>query len=156
MLHIVLVQPNIPQNTGNIGRLCAATNTRLHLIEPLGFQINDTQLKRAGLDYWPLLDYRRYPGWANFLEQNPGARMWFLSTHAKRPYFEAELKDEDYLVLGNEQTGLDASFHQNYAANLLVIPMDNPGVRSLNLANAAATILFEARRQLFVAPTLSS
>lgn len=148
MLHIVLVAPSIPQNTGNIGRLCAATNSRLHLVEPLGFEISDSKLKRAGLDYWPLLDWRRYPNWDDFLSTNPGARMWFFTTRATLAHYKASFQDEDYLVLGNEQTGLSEWFHQTYQESLLTIPFDNPGVRSMNVGNAAAVALFEARRQL--------
>ncbi len=148
MLHIVLVAPSIPQNTGNIGRLCAATNSRLHLVEPLGFEISDSKLKRAGLDYWPLLDWRRYPNWDDFLSANPGARMWFFTTRATVAHYTANFQDEDYLVLGNEQTGLAEWFHQTYQESLLTIPFDNPGVRSMNVGNAAAVALFEARRQL--------
>lgn len=148
MLHVVLVEPSIPQNTGNIGRLCAATKSRLHLVEPLGFEISDRKLKRAGLDYWPLLDWCRYTGWEEFVERNPKARMWLFSTRTERPYTEARYRDGDYLVFGNEQTGLNEWFHKTYEERLLTIPLDNPAVRSMNIGNAAAVALFEARRQL--------
>lgn len=149
-LRIVLVHPAIPQNTGNIARLTAATGAELHLIEPLGFQIDEKQVRRAGLDYWPEVDLRTHSDWESFLTttEEPGRRLWFFSTKANRSYFQESFADGDYLVFGSETAGLDPSFHKRYQEQLLRIPMSNPKVRSLNLANATAAVLFEARRQL--------
>ncbi len=149
-LRIVLVHPAIPQNTGNIARLTAATGAELHLIEPLGFQIDEKQVRRAGLDYWPEVDLRTHSDWESFLTttEEPGRRLWFFSTKANRSYFQESFADGDYLVFGSETAGLDPSFHKRYPEQLLRIPMSNPKVRSLNLANATAAVLFEARRQL--------
>jgi len=146
-LHIVLVEPEIPQNTGNISRTCAATGSVLHLVGPLGFTIDDRKLKRAGLDYWHLLDIRHYDSLEVFLEQNAGARMHFLSTKAARGYAEAEYRDGDYLVFGKETRGLpEALLHAHYEDSVR-IPMI-ADARSLNLSNAVAIVCYEALRQL--------
>lgn len=146
-LHIVLVEPEIPQNTGNISRTCAATGSVLHLVGPLGFTIDDKKLKRAGLDYWHLLDIRHYDSLEDFLEKNVGARMHFLSTKAARSYTEAEYRDGDYLVFGKETRGLpEKLLHEHYDMSVR-IPMISQA-RSLNLSNAVAIVCYEALRQL--------
>lgn len=147
MFHIVLVEPLIPQNTGNIARLCAATGSRLHLIEPLGFEVSDSRAKRAGLDYWPYVDWEVHSSWEAFLAAEP-RRCWFTSSHATRPYYEADFQDGDALVFGNESTGLGNEFRERYSDCFLLLPMDNPKVRSLNLGNTATALLYEARRQV--------
>ena len=146
--HVVLVAPEIPQNTGNIGRLCVNANAILHLIEPLGFQIDDTHLRRAGLDYWPFLEWHRYPSWQAFLQQNPGARLHFLTAHAKRNFFhDYQAQLGDYLVFGNEQHGLPQALHERYPDSLYLLPMPGPHARCHNLANAVSIALYEALRQ---------
>ena len=149
-LHIVLVEPLIPQNTGTIARLTAATYTKLHLIEPLGFELSDKYLKRAGLDYWPEVDLTVYSSWGEFLEKTGfrPERLWFLSKFGKKGFQSVQYALGDALVFGNETSGLAEHFHQTYGERLLRIPMENPNVRSLNLSNAASIVLYEARRQL--------
>ena len=146
MFNIVLVEPEIPPNTGNVGRLCLATGSTLHLVEPFGFRIDDKQLKRAGLDYWDEVQLRT---WKSFDElqraQHPDARYFFLTTKAKRPYFEIKFQPDDFLVFGRETKGLPESLLAANSANGLTIPMQ--GTRSLNLATAVAIVLFEAVRQ---------
>lgn len=153
-LNIVLVNPEIPQNTGNIARSCAATGTVLHLIEPLGFSLADKYLKRAGLDYWHLMTYHVYKDMADFLARNPGARMHFASTKAPRSYHEAEYRDGDYLVFGCETRGLPENLLEKAYDRCVRIPM-RPEARSLNLSNSVAIVLYEALRQLDF-PGLSS
>ncbi len=145
-LNIVLMNPEIPQNTGNIARTCAATGAMLHLIEPLGFSLADKYLKRAGLDYWSLMTYRRYPDFAAFLEANPGARLHFASTKAPRSYHEAEYRDGDFLVFGCETRGLPENLLARVYDRCISIPMRTEA-RSLNLSNAVAVVLYEALRQ---------
>ncbi len=149
---IVLVEPLIPQNTGSTARLTAATNTVLHLIEPLGFEISDKYLKRAGLDYWPFVRLHVHKDWAAFLHFTGCRReqLWFFTTKSERSYTSVDLGDEPYLVFGNESTGLSSSFHDEYGDRRVRIPMENPGVRSLNVSNAASIALYEARRQIEV------
>jgi tRNA (cytidine/uridine-2'-O-)-methyltransferase len=149
-LHIVLVEPLIPQNTGTIARLTAATRTRLHLIEPLGFELSDRYLKRAGLDYWSEVDLNVYKNWEVFLGETnlPRTALWFFTKFAAQSYHRAAFSAGDALVFGNEEVGLRDIFHKTYPDRLLKIPMDNPKVRSLNLSNAASIALYEARRQL--------
>ena len=145
-MNIVLVNPEIPQNTGNIARTCAATGAMLHLVEPLGFSLSDKYLKRAGLDYWHLMRYRTYPGLEAFLEANPGARMHFATTKAPRDYCGAVYADGDFLVFGRETKGLDEELlAQNYD-KCIRIPMRSDA-RSLNLSNSVAIVLYEALRQ---------
>ena len=145
MFHIVLVEPEIPQNTGNISRTCAVTGCVLHLVEPLGFSIDDRPLKRAGLDYWHLLDVRLYPGIEAFFGQNPG-RYHYLTKKAPRAYTEASFRDGDYLIFGKETKGLPESLLQRNPERCLRIPM-REGARSLNLSNAVAVTVYEALRQ---------
>jgi len=147
-LQIVLVEPEIPPNTGAIARVCAATNTALHLVEPLGFRLDDRALKRAGMDYWQQVTWRTWPNWVALHAANPGARFYFLTTKTARPYTEARFEPGDFLVFGRETKGLPESLLRKNAGACLTIPMSNPRVRSLNLATAAAIVLFEALRQM--------
>lgn len=147
-LHIVLVEPEIPPNTGAIARLCAATNTVLHLVEPLGFRLDDKALKRAGMDYWQHVEWRTWPDWAAFRAANAGVRLHFLTTKTTRVYTDARFGPDDFLVFGRETKGLPESLLAANAEACLTIPMPNPAVRSLNLATAAAIVLFEALRQV--------
>jgi len=146
MLNIVLVEPEIPQNTGNIARTCVVTGSCLHLIRPLGFSVSDKQLKRAGLDYWKDLLVHEYDGFEAFTGMHPSARLWFMSTHAQRLYTEAQYESGDFLIFGKESAGLGAILLQRYAERILRIPMRNEQ-RSLNLANSVAIVLYEALRQ---------
>jgi tRNA (cytidine/uridine-2'-O-)-methyltransferase len=147
-MHIVLVEPEIPPNTGNIARLCAATKTTLHLIEPLGFKLDDAQLKRAGMDYWRHVTWHRWESWVKFLAQAPPtATIWFVESGGPKPYAEARFGPNDYLVFGRETAGLPKEWLEKNRENWLRIPMFNEKSRSLNLSNCAALVLFEALRQ---------
>lgn len=144
--HIVLVEPEIPQNTGNIGRLAAATQSRLHLIGRLGFRIDEHAVRRAGLDYWHLVDLHQHVNLDHFRHQHPGARLRLFSAVAEKSYLEADLMPGDALVFGRESTGLDADLLDRYPEDTFGIPTLGP-VRSLNLANAVSIVLFEALRR---------
>ena len=147
-MNIVLVEPEIPPNTGNIARLCAATKTKLHLIEPFGFKLDDAQLKRAGMDYWWQVEWRRWKCWTEFQEQlSPTARLWFIESNGARHYAEVQYATDDYLVFGRETAGLPKSLLERWPEQWLRIPMFNSESRSLNLSNCAALVLFEALRQ---------
>ena len=145
-MNIVLVEPEIPQNTGNIARTCAATGAYLHLIKPLGFSLEDKYLKRAGLDYWNLMQYTIYENWQDFTDKNPDARMFFATTKAPRDYTSASYEENDYLVFGKETKGLDESLLAENYAKCIRIPMREEA-RSLNLSNSVAVVLYEALRQ---------
>jgi tRNA (cytidine/uridine-2'-O-)-methyltransferase len=147
-MHIVLVEPEIPPNTGNVARLCAATKTTLHLIEPFGFRLDDAQLKRAGMDYWQHVEWRRWKNWTAF-EQSLAAssRLWFVESDGPRLYTEAKFAAHDYLVFGRETAGLPRQLLEQNRDHWLRIPMFNPDARSLNLSNCVALILFEGLRQ---------
>jgi tRNA (cytidine/uridine-2'-O-)-methyltransferase len=147
-LKIVLVEPEIPPNTGAIARLCAATHTSLHLIEPFGFRLDDRTLKRAGMDYWQHVAWKTWPDWKTFCEAHPRERFHFFTTKATRPYTQVQFRENDFLVFGRETKGLPDSLLQENREACCTIPMPNPAVRSLNLATAAAIALFEALRQL--------
>ena len=147
-MNVVLFQPEIPPNTGSVARLCAATRTRLHLIEPLGFEIDDRRLKRAGLDYWPQVDLRVHGSWEEFTGRHAGARLLYFSKKAAKPYVSAEFRDDDFLVFGPETRGLPESLLDANEARCYVIPMMSPAVRSLNLASAVSIVLYEGLRQL--------
>ncbi len=147
MLNIVLVEPEIPQNCGNIARTCAATGTRLHLIRPLGFDISEKAVRRAGLDYWKDVEVFDYENLADFFSKNQVEQMWFLSTKAPRSYTEAEFADGCYLFFGKETRGLPEELLAAHYDECIRIPM-LPDIRSLNLSNAAAITLYEALRQL--------
>jgi tRNA (cytidine/uridine-2'-O-)-methyltransferase len=147
-MNIVLVEPEIPPNTGNVARLCAATKTVLHLIEPFGFKLDDKQLKRAGMDYWRHVEWHRWPGWTAFREKLPAAvRLWFIESGGTRLYTEASFAPGDYLVFGRETAGLPGKLLAENPGHWLRIPMFNAESRSLNLSNCAALVLFEALRQ---------
>jgi tRNA (cytidine/uridine-2'-O-)-methyltransferase len=147
-MNIVLVEPEIPPNTGNVARLCAATRTTLHLIEPLGFKIDDRQLKRAGMDYWEQVTWHRWASWTEFHSKLPaGARLWFVESDGPKHYAEVSYGPEDYLVFGRETAGLPKALIEQYREQWLRIPMFNPQSRSLNLSNCVALVLFEALRQ---------
>lgn len=145
-MHIVLHQPEIPGNTGNIGRTCAATGTPLHLIEPLGFRLDEKSIRRAGMDYWRELDVRRYMNYAEFLEKNPGAKIWMATTKARKSYTEVKYAPEDYIMFGRESAGIPEEILVENEENCIRIPM-LCAIRSLNLSNSAAVILYEALRQ---------
>lgn len=145
-INIVLVEPQIPQNTGNIARTCAATAARLHLVEPMGFKIDDAKLKRAGLDYWHLLDITYYKDLDDFFSKNEG-RFFYFSTKSKKTYCEVEYKDGDYLVFGKETAGLPESLLKDNYDNCVRMPM-REGARSLNLSNTVAIGVYEALRQI--------
>ncbi len=147
MLNIVLVEPEIPQNCGNIARTCAATGCRLHLIRPLGFDISEKAVRRAGLDYWNLVEVQDYENLADFFARNDVQRMWCLSTKAPRSYTEAAFCDGDYLFFGKETKGLPENFLESHYDECIRIPM-RQDARSLNLSNAVAVTVFEALRQL--------
>ena len=147
MLNIVLVEPEIPQNCGNIARTCAATGSVLHLVKPLGFDISEKAVKRAGLDYWHLVDVRVYENLEDFFRRNDVRQMWCLSTKAPRSYAEANFGDGDYLFFGKETKGLPEDFLEAHRECCVRIPMRSEA-RSLNLSNAAAITVFEALRQL--------
>ncbi|MCX6894511.1 MAG: tRNA (uridine(34)/cytosine(34)/5-carboxymethylaminomethyluridine(34)-2'-O)-methyltransferase TrmL [Verrucomicrobia bacterium] len=147
-MHIVLVEPEIPPNTGNVARLCAATRTTLHLIEPFGFKLDDAQLKRAGMDYWQHVEWHRWKNWTAFAEKlPPGARLWFVESDGTKRYDEVKFTADDYLVFGRETAGLPKQLLDQNRERWLRIPMFNPQARSLNLSNCAALVLFEALRQ---------
>ena len=147
-LHVVLVAPEIPPNTGSIARLCAATYTRLHLVGPLGFSLDDRHLKRAGLDYWPHVDLRVYDDWAHFRRQHHGAHCHFLAARAVRPYIAAPYRPGDHLVFGCETKGLPATLLAAHRDQTFAIPIFSPHVRSLNLSNAVSIVVYEALRQM--------
>jgi len=147
-MHIVLVEPEIPPNTGNVARLCAATRTTLHLIEPFGFKLGDAQLKRAGMDYWRHVEWHRWKSWAAFAESlPPGAPLWFVESGGPKLYTAAKFSAGDYLVFGRETAGLPRPLLEQNRDRWLRIPMFNPQSRSLNLSNCVALVLFEALRQ---------
>lgn len=143
--NIVLVEPEIPQNTGNIARTCAATGSRLHLVKPLGFKIDDKKLKRAGLDYWDLLDITYYENIDDFFEKNSGT-FYYASTKSQNKYSDVKFKDNDYILFGKETKGLDEALLKKNSERCIRIPMINDA-RSLNLSNSVAIIIYEALRQ---------
>ncbi len=146
MFNIVLFEPEIPQNTGNISRTCACTSTALHIIRPMGFEITDAKLKRAGLDYWDKLDLTYYDGLDEFFEKNKGGRYFYLSKKASKRYTDVNYRDGDFLVFGKETKGLPEHIVFDNPDTALRIPMAN-GLRSLNLSNTVALVLYEALRQ---------
>lgn len=147
-MNVVLLEPEIPPNTGSIARLCAATLTTLHLIKPLGFQIDDKHLKRAGLDYWKHVDIRIHDSWDDFMEHHSRQRHFFFSKKASRSYTEATYREGDFLVFGPETRGLPENVLGDNRDRSYKIPMMGQGVRSLNLSNAVSIVLYEALRQL--------
>ena len=146
MLNIVLHEPEIPANTGNIGRTCVATGSVLHLIEPLGFKINDKTVKRAGLDYWEKLDVRTYINFEEFLEKNPGAKIYMATTKAKQTYADVQYEEDCYFMFGIESAGIPEEILLDYKETAIRIPM-LPAIRSLNLSNSVSIVVYEALRQ---------
>jgi tRNA (cytidine/uridine-2'-O-)-methyltransferase len=147
-MHVVLFQPEIPPNTGSIARLCAATLTPLHLIEPLGFKIDDKHLKRAGLDYWEFVDLQLYKSWDNFLNRNANQNLLYFSKRATQSFTRAHYQEHDYLIFGPETRGLPQELLDANQEHSYCIPMMGTGVRSLNLSNAVSIVLYEGLRQL--------
>ncbi|PLX94511.1 MAG: tRNA (uridine(34)/cytosine(34)/5-carboxymethylaminomethyluridine(34)-2'-O)-methyltransferase TrmL [Desulfuromonas sp.] len=145
--HIVLIEPEIPPNTGNIARLCGATGTILHLVGKLGFSLDDRYLKRAGLDYWDAIELRRWDSFEALQSAVPDARFWFTSKKATRSYHQADFNPGDYIVFGKETQGLPETLLGTYPEQALQIPIDSPIVRSLNLSTSAGIVLYEALRQ---------
>lgn len=146
MLNIVLHEPEIPANTGNIGRTCVAANVRLHLIEPLGFRLNEKNLKRAGMDYWEKLDVTTYINYEDFLERNPKAKIYMATTKAPKIYTEVRYEPDCYIMFGKESAGIPEEILVNHKEDCIRIPMLGD-IRSLNLGNSVAVILYEALRQ---------
>ena len=146
MLNIVLYEPEIPANTGNIGRTCVATGTRLHLIEPLGFKLNEKSLKRAGMDYWNDLDVTTYIDYQDFLEKNPGAKIYMATTKAHKVYTDVEYEPDCYIMFGKESAGIPEEILAHNRDRCVRIPMIGE-TRSLNLSNSVAVVLYEALRQ---------
>jgi tRNA (cytidine/uridine-2'-O-)-methyltransferase len=144
-LNVVLVEPEIPPNTGNVARLCAATNSTLHLIGPLGFRLDDRELKRAGMDYWEHVTWKYWGSWDEFLPAN--ARLWFIENKTARLYTDVTYRPDDYLVFGRETAGLPSKLLEAHRDSIIAIPQFNPKARSLNLSNCVAIVLYEAIRQ---------
>ena len=146
-MNIVLINPEIPFNTGNVGRTCVATNTKLFLVGKLGFKIEDKEIRRSGLDYWPHLNYERFDTFGDFIAAQPkDARLFFFSTHGEKELWDIKFERNDYLLFGSESCGLPKTMYEVYKDRLYRIPMDGP-VRSLNLSTSAAVCLYEALRQ---------
>jgi tRNA (cytidine/uridine-2'-O-)-methyltransferase len=147
-INVVLYTPEIPHNTGAIGRLCVGLDARLHLVEPLGFRLSARQLKRAGLDYWSHVRLSVHAGWDAFLATEAPQRILFASVRGTRSCFDCSFRPGDYLVFGSETAGLPEPFYERYADRLFRIPMPGPRARSINLANAVSVVLYEAYRQI--------
>lgn len=145
-MNVVLLEPEMPANTGNIGRTCVATNTRLHLIEPLGFRLDEKSVKRAGLDYWDKLDVTVYSDFQDFLDRNPGAKLYMATTKAQKCYTEAAYEPDCFLMFGKESAGIPEEILLDYQEDCIRIPMWGD-IRSLNLSNSVAIVLYEALRQ---------
>ncbi len=145
-MNIVLLEPEMPANTGNIGRTCVATNSRLHLIEPLGFKLNEKMLKRAGLDYWDKLDVTVYSDYQDFLDKNPGVKIYMATTKAHKVYTEPEYEPDCYIMFGKESAGIPEEILLDNQENCVRIPMWGD-IRSLNLSNSVSIVLYEALRQ---------
>lgn len=145
-LNVVLLEPEIPANTGNIGRTCVATGTRLHLIEPLGFRLNEKEIRRAGMDYWKDLDVTRYVNYQEFLEKNPGAKIYMATTKGQQVYTDVAYEPDCYLMFGKESAGIPEELLASHPGDCVRIPMAGE-TRSLNLSNSVAVVLYEALRQ---------
>lgn len=145
-MHIILHQPEIPANTGNIGRTCVATGTSLHLIEPLGFRLDEKSIKRAGMDYWEHLDVTRYINFADFQEKHPSAKIWMATTKAKHVYTDVSFGPDDFIMFGKESGGIPEEILVDHEETCIRIPMLS-AIRSLNLSNSVAIVLYEALRQ---------
>ncbi len=148
MFNIVLVAPEIPQNTGTIGRLCVCTDTRLHLVKPLGFSLDESRIRRAGMDYWQHLPLQVHETWEAFLQAVRPGRMMFASTKCSQSIYDYRFQDGDYLVFGNESSGLPSELYERYADSLYTIPMPGEHQRSHNLANSVSIVLYEGLRQV--------
>ncbi len=147
-MNIVLLEPEIPPNTGNVARLCAATKSVLHLVEPFGFRLDDAQLKRAGMDYWRHVEWHRWKNWKSFEEKLPSkARLWFVESAGEKIYSDVKFSPDDFLIFGRETAGLPKKLLEQNRERWLRIPMFNAQSRSLNLSNCVALVLFEALRQ---------
>lgn len=147
-MHVVLLEPEIPPNTGNVARLCAASGSTLHLIEPFGFKLDDAQLRRAGMDYWRQVTWHRWPSWNHFEQSLPAnARLWFVEQGAPRRYDQVRYHADDHLVFGRETAGVPAPLLERHPDSWVRIPMFNTRARSLNLSNCVALVLYEALRQ---------
>jgi tRNA (cytidine/uridine-2'-O-)-methyltransferase len=152
-MNVVLLEPEIPPNTGNVARLCAATRATLHLIEPFGFKLDDAHLRRAGMDYWRQVNWHRWTDWRSFEASLPSdARLWLIESDGPTIYSDARFQPDDYLVFGRETAGLPKILLERHRDRWLRIPMLNPESRSLNLSNCAALVLFEALRQIGFPP----
>jgi tRNA (cytidine/uridine-2'-O-)-methyltransferase len=147
-INIVLYQPEIPQNTGNIARLCVSNDLKLHLIEPLGFKLDDKYLKRSGLDYWQFLNYQTYKNWDEFIQLNQPETLWLLTTKTTKTFWSVDYKTSDYLVFGPETQGLPQDLRDRFAETCITVPMSSTHSRSLNLASTVQTVYYEAFRQL--------
>ncbi|MGN0465746.1 MAG: tRNA (uridine(34)/cytosine(34)/5-carboxymethylaminomethyluridine(34)-2'-O)-methyltransferase TrmL [Lachnospiraceae bacterium] len=147
MINVVLLEPEMPANTGNIGRTCVATGTRLHLIEPMGFSISDKMVKRAGLDYWDKLDVRTYINFEDFLEKNSNAKIYMATTKSKQTYTDVSYEEDCYIMFGKESAGIPEEILLENKENCIRIPM-LPQIRSLNLSNSVSIVVYEALRQL--------
>lgn len=145
-MNIILLEPEIPHNTGNIGRTCVATGTSLHLIEPLGFAVDDKSVKRAGLDYWDELDVHVYKNFEDFLQKNPDAIIYMATTKSKKTYVDVDYEQNSFIMFGKESAGIPEDILVNYPETSIRIPMKS-NIRSLNLSNAVAIVLYEALRQ---------
>ncbi len=145
-MNIILHQPEIPGNTGNIGRTCVAAGATLHLIEPLGFHLNEKEIKRAGMDYWEYLKVYRYSNFQDFLEKNPGCKIWMATTKAKHVYTDVKYDEDDFIMFGKESAGIPEEILVDYEETCIRIPMLDQ-IRSLNLSNSVSIVLYEALRQ---------
>ncbi len=148
MINVVLVTPEIPHNTGAAGRLCLATGARLHLVKPLGFSLDDRQVRRVGLDYWKDVDLQVWESWDEFAAETSEERKFYLTTKSKNPHWDMEFRDGDYLVFGCETKGLPESLLEKNHEHTLTVPMVENGTRSLNLATSVGIVLYEAVRQV--------
>lgn len=148
-LNIVLLEPEIPANTGNIGRTCVATDTKLHLIEPLGFSLSEKALKRAGMDYWKDLDVTTYLDYEDFVEKNPNAKIYYATTKALKTYTDVQYEEDCYIMFGKESAGIPEEILMEHKDNCVRIPMINE-IRSLNLSNSVAIVLYEALRRIIL------
>lgn len=146
MINVVLLEPEIPANTGNIGRTCVATGSVLHLIEPMGFRVDEKSVRRAGLDYWNKLDVRVYSSFPDFLNKNPEAQIYMATTKAEQTYAEMQYQEDCYLMFGKESAGIPEELLKNYRDTTIRIPM-KPDIRSLNLSNSVSIVVYEALRQ---------
>lgn len=146
--NIVLVHPQIPPNTGNVSRLCAATKSILHLVKPMGFSLDDKKMKRAGLDYWEFLDIHIYENIKEFLEKNDNSKFIFLSSKVDKVYWDYKFQDGDFLIFGSETTGLPNNIMEEFKEKMYTIPQYNDHVRCLNLSNSVSLVLYEAIRQV--------